>query len=368
MSKLDRFLISEGLLAAFLSLPAIFHDSHLSDHRPIIMCELDVDYGLIPFRIYHSWFSNAGFDKLFEEMWKKSNFTELNSIILLKKKFQALKTSIKIWCKEDKQRSNASKSFIQSRLTDLDKMIDQGKCNVELVNERSSLLKDYQDLNASASLDMAQKANIHCPFILNELISWCKHKKTKAIIFKVDFEKAFDSVRAPSGGIKEERLHLLADKAVAVILSCYNDRYVWTLESWGIFSVKSARYYIDDILLPMVGASTRWVNVVPIKINIFAWRVSLDKLPTRLNLSLRGIEIPSILCPICSIAGESSSRLLFSCQVARALSLKVARWWELEIQDCHFYEDWLIWFINLRLSKRLKDILKGVFYTMWWAI
>ncbi|GJW30927.1 RNA-directed DNA polymerase, eukaryota [Tanacetum coccineum] len=33
------------------------------------------------------------------------------------------------------------------------------------------------------------------PFILNELISWCKHHKTKVMIFKVDFEKAFDSVR-----------------------------------------------------------------------------------------------------------------------------------------------------------------------------
>ncbi|PWA60782.1 hypothetical protein CTI12_AA378320 [Artemisia annua] len=33
------------------------------------------------------------------------------------------------------------------------------------------------------------------PFILNELLSWCKYKKSKALIFKVDFEKAFDSVR-----------------------------------------------------------------------------------------------------------------------------------------------------------------------------
>nr|GEX70557.1 RNA-directed DNA polymerase, eukaryota, reverse transcriptase zinc-binding domain protein [Tanacetum cinerariifolium] len=33
------------------------------------------------------------------------------------------------------------------------------------------------------------------PFILNELLSWCKHKNSKAVIFKVDFEKAFDSVR-----------------------------------------------------------------------------------------------------------------------------------------------------------------------------
>ncbi|GJY30745.1 RNA-directed DNA polymerase, eukaryota [Tanacetum coccineum] len=33
------------------------------------------------------------------------------------------------------------------------------------------------------------------PFILNELLSWCKQKKFKAMIFKVDFEKAFNSIR-----------------------------------------------------------------------------------------------------------------------------------------------------------------------------
>ena len=33
------------------------------------------------------------------------------------------------------------------------------------------------------------------PLILNEVLSWCNNKKKKTMIFKVDFEKAFDSVR-----------------------------------------------------------------------------------------------------------------------------------------------------------------------------
>nr|GEW46409.1 RNA-directed DNA polymerase, eukaryota [Tanacetum cinerariifolium] len=168
--------------------------------------------------------------------------------------------------------------------------------------------------------------------------------------------------RAPHGGIKEEQLHLLAERAATVILSSINDIWVWKLESWGVYLVWSACSYIDNILLPTVDVSTRWVNVVPIKINIFAWRVCREKLPTRLNLSLCGIDIPSILCPICSIVGESSSLLLFTCQEARLLMLKVASWWEFEIQDFHSYADWLIWFINRRLSKGLKDVLEGVFY------
>ncbi|GJX22164.1 RNA-directed DNA polymerase, eukaryota [Tanacetum coccineum] len=160
MSKLDRFLISEGLLSVFPPLSAICLDRHLSDHRPILMRELDVDYGPTPFRIFHSWFSKSGFDKLVEEMWKNSTFLKPNNIILLKKNFQALKAAIKNWCKEDKQRSNASRSSIQSRLSELDKLLDQGKGSDGLVNERSMLLKELQDFNASSSLDMAQKEKI----------------------------------------------------------------------------------------------------------------------------------------------------------------------------------------------------------------
>nr|GEV87789.1 RNA-directed DNA polymerase, eukaryota [Tanacetum cinerariifolium] len=33
-------------------------------------------------------------------------------------------------------------------------------------------------------------------FLLNELLSLCKHKKFKAMVFRVDFEKAFDSIRS----------------------------------------------------------------------------------------------------------------------------------------------------------------------------
>ncbi|GKA27721.1 RNA-directed DNA polymerase, eukaryota [Tanacetum coccineum] len=33
------------------------------------------------------------------------------------------------------------------------------------------------------------------PFILNEVLQWCRKKRKHALIFKVDFEKAYDSVR-----------------------------------------------------------------------------------------------------------------------------------------------------------------------------
>nr|GEZ42472.1 RNA-directed DNA polymerase, eukaryota [Tanacetum cinerariifolium] len=136
--------------------------------------------------------------------------------------------------------------------------------------------------------------------------------------------------RAPRGGIEEEQLRLLDNCLGHILLPQISDRWIWNLEASSDFSVKSTRVFIDDSLLPKSDTSTRWVNVIPIKINFFAERVCLDKFPMRLNLSLRSVDIPSILCPLCSITVESSSHLLFSCHLSRQLMLKVARWWDLD--------------------------------------
>nr|GEV82652.1 RNA-directed DNA polymerase, eukaryota [Tanacetum cinerariifolium] len=105
-------------------------------------------------------FNEDGFDKLVEGSWKNLACEDSNNISLLKKKFQALKALIKDWCKEDNQRSKAARSAIQSCISEIDKFFDKGKGNEGLVIERTSLLKDLQDINARYSLDLAQKAKI----------------------------------------------------------------------------------------------------------------------------------------------------------------------------------------------------------------
>ncbi|GKC76213.1 RNA-directed DNA polymerase, eukaryota, partial [Tanacetum coccineum] len=120
MSKLDRFLISERLLTLFPSLSTLCLDRNLYDHRPILIRELNVNYGPIPFPFFHSWF-----DKMVEDSWNSLVFIEHDSIIILKKKLQALKISIKQWIKDDNICSNSTKLSIQNRLSALDKLIDQ---------------------------------------------------------------------------------------------------------------------------------------------------------------------------------------------------------------------------------------------------
>ncbi|GJS28367.1 RNA-directed DNA polymerase, eukaryota [Tanacetum coccineum] len=132
MSKLDRYLISEGVLDLFPHLSALCLDRHLSDHRPILMRETNYDYGPSPFRFFHSWFAMEGFNSFVETTWKSLNIVEPNGLIRLKKKLQALKIAIKAWSKEANKRSNDRKINIQQNLSEVDKLIDQGKSNDEI--------------------------------------------------------------------------------------------------------------------------------------------------------------------------------------------------------------------------------------------
>lgn len=83
---------------------------------------------------------------------------------------------------------------------------------------------------------------------------------------------------------------------------------------------------LDDRFLPMVSSKARWIRAVPIKVNIHARKVKMDSLPTRLNISKRGMDTDSILCPMCDKEVESSSHIFFTCHIARNIFQKILSW------------------------------------------
>ncbi|GKA96564.1 RNA-directed DNA polymerase, eukaryota, reverse transcriptase zinc-binding domain protein [Tanacetum coccineum] len=174
--------------------------------------------------------------------------------------------------------------------------------------------------------------------------------------------------RMPRGGVEQENYGLLCSKVADLVLPNISDRWCWSLEGSQEFSVKSSRILIDNTILPKAEVPTRWLRVVPIKVNVHAWRVCLDKLPTRANLSLRGMDIPSIACPLCNSAVESTSHIFFACPLARQVWRNFLIWWELEDVAFNSYNEWLIWIVNIRLHKQLKVFLEGICYVMWWLI
>ncbi|GJX84443.1 RNA-directed DNA polymerase, eukaryota, reverse transcriptase zinc-binding domain protein [Tanacetum coccineum] len=165
--------------------------------------------------------------------------------------------------------------------------------------------------------------------------------------------------RHPRGGVESAQFRDLCDITSDVLLPQMQDRWSWSLNASGVFSVSSVRNFIDDAILPKKDAPTRWVKLVHIKINILAWKIYLDRLPTRLNLLGRGLDIPSILCPLCNEAVESTSHIFFSYSLAHQVMRKVCRWWELDFTPLNSYSEWLIWFSSSRMSKLKKVIFEA---------
>ncbi|GJS83594.1 RNA-directed DNA polymerase, eukaryota [Tanacetum coccineum] len=144
--------------------------------------------------------------------------------------------------------------------------------------------------------------------------------------------------------------------------------YVWSLEISGEFSVKSIRQVINANCFPVIHSATRWVKSVPLKVNIMAWKIKMDGLPTRMNISRRGIEIDSIVCPICNSGAESSCHIFFQCNLVRHLARKIPSWWNVDYVDVSSYEEWYTWLVSLRLQANLTVVFEGIFYCLWWSV
>ncbi|GJT46442.1 RNA-directed DNA polymerase, eukaryota, partial [Tanacetum coccineum] len=147
---------------------------------------------------------------------------------------------------------------------------------------------------------------------------------------------------------------MLKEKMKGCVLVNMQDRWVWSLEGSGDFLVASVRNLIDGITLSEVSTKTRWIKEVPIKINVHAWKVKIDCLPTRLNISRRGMDIDSILCPMCGIAVESTRHLFFTCHISRDILRKISRWWDIEYTEIASYEECFLLFRSNKISRSKK--------------
>ncbi|GJV88791.1 RNA-directed DNA polymerase, eukaryota [Tanacetum coccineum] len=129
-------------------------------------------------------------------------------------------------------------------------------------------------------------------------------------------------LRLPRSGIEDEKYKNLVSVTSDVLFPQMHDRWSWPLNASGDFTIR---------------------------------------LPTRFNLSSRGLEIHSILCPLCNVVVETTSHIFFSCSLSRYIMHTICRWWELDISSFNSYVEWFNWLSIARIAKREKEILEGIF-------
>ncbi|GJV17585.1 RNA-directed DNA polymerase, eukaryota [Tanacetum coccineum] len=160
MSKLDRFLVTEGIISLYPSISALCLDRHLSDHRPILLREVLSDFGPTPFRFYQSWLRMEGFDSMVEHAWLSFSHSDSNAMVRFKKKLQDLKSIIRLWVKDKKFHLHNAKNSLQNDLISIDKDLERGNVSDDILLNRMDLNRRLQDIKLLEVKDLVQKSKI----------------------------------------------------------------------------------------------------------------------------------------------------------------------------------------------------------------
>nr|GFB56816.1 RNA-directed DNA polymerase, eukaryota [Tanacetum cinerariifolium] len=136
-----------------------------------------------------------------------------------------------------------------------------------------------------------------------------------------------------------------------------HDAWHWSLLGLNIFTVKDSRIYTDSICIPYFLIETRWCRFIPRKVNIIVWRALRDQTPTRWNLSRKGFEVPSLLCPLYNISTETSAHLFWTCSMANLVWRLVFKWIDLPLPYLNNLND----VFDSHLNSTSKIILHSIF-------
>ncbi|GJV50140.1 zinc finger, CCHC-type containing protein [Tanacetum coccineum] len=169
-------------------------------------------------------------------------------------------------------------------------------------------------------------------------------------------------------GPKAQQLSELLLQLSELNLSNTPDTWNYTLDPSLLFSVASFRRHVESSCLSPSLDPIRWNKHLPIKVNIYAWRLCLDRLPTRVNLDKKGIDLDSVRCPVCDDDMETTKHLFIECPMAVELWNLVSTWWDVgdyprDIQGLSSWAD----LVNLNnFSKGYFDVvIPTTFWVLW---
>ncbi|GKV50907.1 hypothetical protein SLEP1_g57586 [Rubroshorea leprosula] len=120
------------------------------------------------------------------------------------------------------------------------------------------------------------------------------------------------------------------------------DSWEWAHDKDGQYSTKTAYSTLTKDLIETREISTYkriWNPKFPSKVSAFNWQLLLDRIPTKVNLAIRGIigESEDGKCVFCKEENEDSKHLFLKCKITSWVWQECAKWWGTEIRlerDC----------------------------------
>ncbi|XP_071740873.1 uncharacterized protein [Rutidosis leptorrhynchoides] len=138
----------------------------------------------------------------------------------------------------------------------------------------------------------------------------------------------WDWSRTPSGRAMDE-IAELNNLLSSVSTSDRPDSWKFSLDASGIFTRSTMSNLINTL---KYGINSRNLSLprnkyVPQKVFIFSWRVIQLKIPVKCELDKKGIDLHTILCPLCDQHIETVNHALINCQKVSSIWIQLLDWW-----------------------------------------
>ncbi|XP_057425790.1 uncharacterized protein LOC130719169 [Lotus japonicus] len=142
MSRLDRFLVSDGWTNHW---PHCFQSvlvRDISDHCPLLLRSVVQNWGPKPFRVLNCWFQHPSFKKFVLDSWSSFQ-VQGRGIFVIKEKLKLLKAELKKWNVEVFGNVLATRRNIVKRLQDLDVVAENVGLSIEETKERQQVQAEF---------------------------------------------------------------------------------------------------------------------------------------------------------------------------------------------------------------------------------
>jgi len=97
---------------------------------------------------------------------------------------------------------------------------------------------------------------------------------------------------------------------------------------------------------------------------VFGWRVSIDRLSSKINIEKRGVRLSCNLCPLFNKDTKSIQHIMSSCEVAQRLWVKCDKWVGLFSVTSNDIASHFLSFYLIGLSAQTNRVWRG----MWLAL
>nr|XP_043636129.1 uncharacterized protein LOC122607256 [Erigeron canadensis] len=146
------------------------------------------------------------------------------------------------------------------------------------------------------------------------------------------------------------------------------DRWIWQGKNDSQFTVKA----VKDFILSSRDYSNRyvlrWSKWIPLKVNIFMWRVGMNRIPTLEALKDRNCVFGDGLCVLCGEYEESVDHLFCGCELANLIWTFISSWCKASPFFVFSIKDLIEIHENVGLGKKEQKVVKGIVMVACWCI